>query len=108
MSKTSSTSSESQLDKVAEEVDDKVRSWNRNGNMKFLAKSKKPADLSNNIGVTRPNFLTVNAKKTFNCLYQAFIKASILWNFNPEYYIQIEVDTLDYIIDDIFKSTDFR
>ena len=46
----------------------------------------------------RPSFLTPNARTAFNCLQLAFIKAPIFWHFNPEYYIWIEIDALDYAI----------
>ena len=47
------------------------------------------------IGTTRkPIFLITNAKKIFNYLKQAFIKAAIFWHFNPKSYIWIKTDVL--------------
>ena len=52
-----------------------------------------------NIGVTRePNFLTPNAKKAFNRLRLAFIKAPIFQYFDLESHIRIETDVSGYAI----------
>ena len=52
-----------------------------------------------NIGATRePNFLTPNAKKVFNYLRLAFIKALILRHFDLESHIRIEIDGSGYAI----------
>ena len=42
--------------------------------------------------IREPNFLTPNAKKTFNHLQLAFIKVLILQYFDLESYIQIETN----------------
>ena len=39
------------------------------------------------------NYLTVNTKRAFNQLRQAFTKAPIFKHFNPERYIQVKTDT---------------
>ena len=53
-----------------------------------------------NIGATKKsNFLTLNAKKAFNYLWLAFIKAQILQHFDLEDHIQIETDASGYAID---------
>ena len=53
-----------------------------------------------NIGATeKPNFLTPNAKKIFNYLQLAFIKASILQHFDLKSHIQIKTHMLGYTID---------
>ena len=44
------------------------------------------------------NLLTPDAKKAFNHLRLAFIKAPILQHFDLESYIQIETDALGYAI----------
>ena len=44
------------------------------------------------------NILTPEAKLAFLQLTQAFTKAPILYHFDPERYIQIETDALDYAI----------
>ena len=52
-----------------------------------------------NIGATgKPNFLTPNAKKAFNQLRLAFIKAPILQHFDLENHIRIETNALGYAI----------
>ena len=71
-----------------------------------LSKNKKSMKLTYmpNIGaMRRPNFLTPNAKKAFNHLRLAFIKASILQHFNSECHIQIETDALSYAISGILS-----
>ena len=63
-------------------------------NKKFMISTHMP-----NIGATKePNFLTPNAKKTFNYLRLAFIKAPILWHFDLESHIWIETDASSYAI----------
>ena len=65
-------------------------------------KSKKPSKNRNllNFNATKaePNFLIPSARAAFNRLWLAFIKAPILWHFDPEYYIWIEIDASDYVI----------
>ena len=52
-----------------------------------------------NIGATgEPNFLTPDAKKAFNHLRLAFIKAPILRHFDPKSHIRIEIDASGYAI----------
>ena len=46
----------------------------------------------------KPSFLILKARETFNCLWLAFIKAPILWHFDPECYIKIEIDASSYAI----------
>ena len=53
-----------------------------------------------NIGVTgEPIFLTLDAKKAFNYLRQAFIKAPILRHFDLKSHIWIGTNALGYAID---------
>ena len=73
-----------------------------------LAKSgkklSKSGNLSNfNIKENRLSFLTTNARMAFNCLGLALIKALILQHFDSEYHIWIEIDALDYAIDNILN-----
>ena len=76
----------------------------KSGNLKDkkLTKSKKPSKSGNSSNFdakeASPSFLTPKAKAAFNCLRLAFTKASILYHFDPECYIQIETDALSYII----------
>lgn len=48
--------------------------------------------------IGKPKFLIFDNKKVFNCLKQAFIKTLILQYFDPECFIQIEINKLGYII----------
>ena len=72
-----------------------------------LSKNNKSKKLTRvpNIGVTgKPNFLTPNAKKAFNHLWLAFIKASILQHFDPENHIRIKTDASGYAIDGVWNQ----
>ena len=69
-----------------------------------LSKNTKSRNLTYilNIKVIRkPNFLTPNAKKTFNYLQLGLIKALILQYCDLENQIQIKSNTLSYTIDKI-------
>ena len=50
------------------------------------------------------NFLTPKAKLAFSRLRQAFTKAPILYHFDPERYIRIEIDSSDYAIGGILSQ----
>ena len=55
---------------------------------KFKNKKSRKSTHVSNVGATgEPNFLTPDAKKAFNHLRLAFIKASILRHFDPECHI---------------------
>lgn len=49
-------------------------------------------------------FLTPNARKAFNWLRKAFIKAPILWHFDPDCHIWIETDASDYAIGGVLSQ----
>ena len=53
---------------------------------------------------TGPNFLTPGARKTFNRLRLAFIKALNLQYFDLECYIWIETNALGYAIGDLLSK----
>ena len=58
-----------------------------------------------NIGaIGEPNFLISNAKKVFNHLWLAFIKAPILQHFDPKSHIQIETYVLGYAIGGVLSQ----
>ena len=66
--------------------------------------SKKSTRMPN-IGATKePNFLTPNAKKTFNHLRLAFIEAPIFRYFDPESHIRIKTDALGYAIGEVLSQ----
>ena len=74
-----------------------------------LSKSGKNSSKSGNLpnfGTTEtgPSFLTLKAKLAFNRLWLAFIKAPILWHFDPKYHIWIETDVLGYIIGGVLSQ----
>ena len=50
------------------------------------------------------NYLTPGAKRAFDQLRQAFIKASILQHFNPEQYIRVETDACGYVIGGVLSQ----
>ena len=49
-------------------------------------------------------YLTPNVKQGFTQLRQAFIKASIFQHFDPECYIQIEIDASSYAVDRVLSQ----
>ena len=53
--------------------------------------------------IEEPIFLILSAKKTFNCLRQAFVKAPIFWYFDSECHIQIQTDVSGYAIRGVFN-----
>ena len=67
--------------------------------VKLGKKSSKSGNLTNfNTTENRSKFLTLNTKTAFNHLRLTFTKAPILWYFDPEYHIRMEIDTLGYAI----------
>ena len=54
-----------------------------------------------------PIFLTPGAKKVFNQLRQAFIKAPIVQHFDPECHIRIKIDTLSNTIGKVLSQLTF-
>ena len=67
-------------------------------NLSKNEKSRKSTRVPNIEATGEPNFLTPNAKKTFNNLRLAFIEAPIFRHFDLESHIQIETDALGYAI----------
>ena len=70
-------------------VDDEVGKKGRN-----LSKSKK----------TELSFLIFGARRAFTKLKQAFIKAPILHQFNPERHIRVKTDLLGYTIGGVLSQ----
>ena len=54
--------------------------------------------------ISKPNFLTPNAKKALNYLWLAFIKALILQHFDLESHILIETNASSYAIDIVLSQ----
>ena len=69
---------------------------------KNLSKSEN----SSNFGAmeAKQSFLTPESRAAFNRLWLAFIKALILWYFDPECHIWIETDALGYGIGEILNQ----
>ena len=70
---------------------------------KSKSKSKKSKNAKSGVqthlsAMGESTFLTSDAKEAFNQLRQAFTKALILWQFDPECHIRIETDALGYAI----------
>ena len=62
-------------------------------NLSTIIKSKK-----SKVNFSGTDFLIFEAKKAFMYLQKAFIKALIPKHLDPEYYIHIETDVLEYAI----------
>ena len=69
--------------------------------------SKKLTHMPNIKATGESNFLTPDAKKTFNHLWLVFIKAPILLHFDLENHIQIETDISGYAIDRVLSQLNF-
>ena len=61
-------------------------------------KSKNLTCIPNIWAMRKSIFQTFNAKKTFNHLKQAFIKALILWHFDLKSHIWIKIEASNYAI----------
>ena len=102
MLKTTESSEESTPKAFRADDDEIVGGGNKTNetvvNLSKNEKSRKSTHVPN-IGATgKPNFLTPNAKKAFNHLRLAFIKALILRHFDLESHIRIEIDASNYTI----------
>ena len=78
-----------------------------NGTVVNSSKNEKSRNSTRvpNIGATgEPNFLTPDAKKAFNHLRLAFIKAPILRHFDPKSHIRIEINASGYAIGGVLSQ----
>ena len=95
------------LGKLKGQKSAKFRKLSKSGKSKG-EKSKKLSKSRNspnsNVTEAGPSFLTPNAKTTFNCLWLAFIKAPILWHFDPECHIWIKTNASGYIIGGVLSQ----
>ena len=78
-------------DKVDDDVGTTAQKLSK---FKNLSKSKE----------SESGFLTSGARKAFTELRQAFVKALILYHFNPECHIRIETDASGYAIDGVLSQ----
>ena len=85
----------------------KFRKSSKSGKSK-VEKLKKPSKSGKSPNFdtknSGPNFLTPKARSAFNRLQLAFIKAPILWHFDPESHIRIVTDVLGYAIGDMLSQ----
>ena len=67
-------------------------------------KTSKSKKLSKSKKIIEFDFFTLRARLGFIKLRQAFVKVSILYHFDPERYIQVEIDILGYAIGVVFSQ----
>ena len=63
---------------------------------------KKVQKLSKSKNLSKSDFFILRAKLVFTKLRQAFVKAPILYHFDPKRHIRIETGTSDYAIGGVF------
>ena len=85
--------------RVDETVIDSSKSKNK--------KSKKLMCIPNIRAIKKPNFLTLDAKKAFNHLKLAFIKALIFRNFDLKSHILIKTNASGYTIGGVLSQLNF-
>ena len=71
-------------------------------------KSRKSTRMPNIRATRKSNFLTPDAKKAFNYLRLAFIKALIFQHFDPESHIQIETDVSGYALGRVLSQLNLK
>ena len=71
-------------------------------------KNKKSENLTCIEATRKLMFLTSDAKKTFYCLKQAFIKALILPHFDPGSHIWTKTTVSSYVIGKVFSQLSFN
>ena len=75
---------------------------------KSRKKSPKSGNSTNSDAMEKgPKFLTLDVRTAFNRLRLAFTKAPILWHFDPECHIWIEIDVSGYAIDGVLCQLTF-
>ena len=65
---------------------------------KKVQKMSKSKNLSKSKKTVGSDFLILETRLTFTKLRQAFVKALILYHFDPEYHIQVKIDVSGYAI----------
>ena len=96
-----SCSSRAGRDKSRSRIDDSEFDGSEVGNDevgKKVQKSPKCKNLFKSQKAIGSNFFTPGARLAFIKMRQAFVKAPILYHFNPECHIRIETDEFDYAI----------
>lgn len=105
---------------VEESIVDKVGIDNAIGRAKFQLDSQMKSSKSKNMirpclaklhlllePSFRPGFLTSRARWVFAELRQVFIKMLILYHFDAEYYIRVEINISDYTISGALSQLPF-
>lgn len=105
---------------VEESIVDKVGIDNAIGRAKFQVDSQMKSSKSKNMirpclaklhlllePSFRPGFLTSRARLVFAELRQVFIKMLILYHFDAEYYIRVEINISDYTISGALSQLPF-
>ena len=96
--------------KIQVENQDEKKPTQKSRKSQQMAKSKKwirakKAEVSRAKNLSQSDtFFTIDAKRAFTILRQAFVEALILNHFDPERYIIIEMDALGYGISEIFSQ----
>ena len=70
---------------------------------KWICTKKVKASKAKNLSQSS-TFLTADVKRAFTKLRQVFVEASILNHFDHKRHIQIEIDTLGYVIGRILNQ----
>ena len=86
------------------EVGDRADETIRNSSKFTKSKNNKSENLMHVLNIEaigEPTFLTLNAKKTFNFLRQAYIKLPTLWHFDLQSYIWIKTNISGYAIGEV-------
>ena len=98
MLKTTKSSKELALKTFSANNNEVVGGGRRKANETVRNSFRKSTCVLNIRAIEEPNFLISNAKKTFNHLWLAFIKAPIFQHFDLESHIRIETNALGYAI----------
>ena len=83
-------------DKIRANDITKKKNYSKTSKFKKLFKPKKK--------IGSLDFLILRARLVFTKLRQAFVRALILYYFDPECYIQIKTNALCYAIDGVFSQ----
>ena len=98
--------SDNKIVEISGKVDKTVRNLFKFKSLKN-DKSENLMCIPNIEAIGETMFLTPGAKEAFNFLRQVFIKAPILRHFDLKSYIQIETNTLGYILSRVLSQLSF-
>ena len=86
---------------VGSDGDNRADETAKNLSKSKKSKNNKSENLMYNGAIEKPLFLTPIAKKIFNYLRQAFVKALILQHFDSKCHIQIETNSSSHAIGEV-------